>query len=84
MARSLGVRTWLWTIDTGDWRPGVEAAEIVAAGSAATSGDVILLHDGMEKPIDSRALDRSATIAALPELIENLLARGLSFCRVTD
>lgn len=84
LARTLGVRTWLWTIDTGDWRPGVEAAEIVAAASAATSGDVILLHDGMEKPIDSCALDRSATIAALPELIENLLARGLSFCRVTD
>jgi peptidoglycan/xylan/chitin deacetylase (PgdA/CDA1 family) len=77
VVRSLGLSTWLWTIDSEDWRPGVSAEEILATTMMAESGDVILLHDGLEGPINDRALDRSATVAALPKLIENLHTKGL-------
>lgn len=71
--------TWLWTVDPEDWRPGVTADQIVDVAGRATSTDVVLLHDWVEEPVTAEALDRSATVAALPGVIEAVRARGLSF-----
>ncbi|MEU9080542.1 polysaccharide deacetylase family protein [Kitasatospora sp. NPDC048538] len=65
-----GRTTVLWDVDSRDWsQPGPDRiAETVLA--AARPGSVVLLHDG--------AGDRSQTVAALPAIIEGLLARGLA------
>ncbi|HEY1606701.1 MAG TPA: glycosyltransferase [Allosphingosinicella sp.] len=69
-------------VDTEDWqRPGVQAilqngVSEVLAGNKDRSGNVILLHDG--------GGNRSQTVAALPQLIDILKARGYRFVRVSD
>jgi peptidoglycan/xylan/chitin deacetylase (PgdA/CDA1 family) len=82
VTRTAGMRTWLWTVDTEDYRPGIEAGEITERGAAVAGGGVILLHDGIELALAPEAEDRSATVAALPELIERIRARGLDLVRV--
>ncbi|HEU4414951.1 MAG TPA: glycosyltransferase [Candidatus Angelobacter sp.] len=78
-------------IDPNDWRKGETADAIVQAvmaqaGQAATKGcevrpplycgNIILLHDG--------GGDRSATIAALPQIIEGLRQRGFKIVSVEE
>lgn len=68
-------------VDPGDWRrPGV--AEIVnatlaqvARASAERSAQIVLLHDG--------GGERSQTIAALPQIIDGLRAKGFTFVPVS-
>ncbi|WP_456951103.1 polysaccharide deacetylase family protein [Geodermatophilus sp. SYSU D00698] len=79
MVRCQGLAPWLWTVDPQDWRPGVTAGDIAGIAGAAGSGDVVLLHDWVEKPTDVRALDRSATIRALPAVVRAVRTRGLEF-----
>ncbi len=58
----------LWTVDTSDYRkPGVSAI-VKSAVSGARPGAIILLHDA--------GGDRSETVAALPQIIKKLRARG--------
>ena len=78
MLRHLAVSTWLWTVDPTDWRPGATAQEIAAVAGRAESGDVVLLHAWVEQPLADEALDRSATIAALPVVVAAIRERGLS------
>ena len=73
------LRTWLWTVDPRDWRPGARAEEVESQASALRAGDVILLHDGIRQPVAPEALDRSATVAALPRIVAVGRARGLRF-----
>ena len=54
-------------------------AEVVAAAGAARSGDVVLLHDWVEQPWAPEALNRTATIRALPLLVRAVRERGLRF-----
>jgi cellulose synthase/poly-beta-1,6-N-acetylglucosamine synthase-like glycosyltransferase/peptidoglycan/xylan/chitin deacetylase (PgdA/CDA1 family) len=69
-------------VDTEDWqRPGVQtilnnAISEVMAGNADRSGNIILLHDG--------GGNRAQTVAALPQLIDTLKAKGYHFVRVSD
>ena len=79
-ARRMG--PWLWTVDPGDWRPGTRTAHVAAVGSSAGSGDVVLMHDWVEQPLAPEALDRSATIAALPEIVRSLRTAGLTLVRL--
>jgi peptidoglycan/xylan/chitin deacetylase (PgdA/CDA1 family) len=79
MVRRQGLATWLWTVDAEDWRPGRTTAGIIAAAGAARSGDVILLHDWVEQPWAPEALDRTATIDALPAIVRAVRERGLRF-----
>ena len=80
MAMSVcGLRAWLWTCDPGDWSPGASPAGIVAALGHLGAGDIVLLHDGLEGPLEPGAVDRSATLAALPMIIDHARARSLSF-----
>jgi peptidoglycan/xylan/chitin deacetylase (PgdA/CDA1 family) len=67
----------LWSIDTRDWAPSndrMKFAAIIrkrAAAGLAEEHPVILLHDG--------GGDREATVAALPEIINDYRAHGYRF-----
>jgi peptidoglycan-N-acetylglucosamine deacetylase len=64
----------LWTVDTEDYlRPGVEAI-VRRALEGAKPGAIIALHDG--------GGDRRQTIAAIPEIVRGLRARGYQLVTV--
>lgn len=67
-ARSLGMVDVLWSIDTDDWRGPPSTATIVARALAAGPGGIVLMHDG--------GGPRGNTLAALPQIISGLRARG--------
>jgi peptidoglycan-N-acetylglucosamine deacetylase len=74
-AGSLGMRTINWDVDPRDWSlPGTGAiySNIV---SHARNGSIILMHDG--------GGPRSETLAALPQIIDTLRARGFGFATVS-
>jgi peptidoglycan/xylan/chitin deacetylase (PgdA/CDA1 family) len=74
-AGGLGLRTITWDVDPRDWStPGTGAiySNIVAN---AGPGSIILMHDG--------GGPRSETLAALPQVIDTLRARGYGFETVT-
>lgn len=77
LLRCLRLDTWLWSVDPEDWRPGAHPREIAAAAARAQPGDVILLHDWVEQPEAPEALDRSATVAALPQIVATVRGKGL-------
>jgi peptidoglycan/xylan/chitin deacetylase (PgdA/CDA1 family) len=69
--RGLGERTVLWSVDPADWHPGVTADQLVwRVLAAARPGAIVLLHDG--------GGNRSATVAALPAIIDGLRRLGLT------
>lgn len=75
-ARSMGLITIQWDVDPRDWsRPGTGAiySNVV---STAQNGSIILQHDG--------GGDRSETLAALPQEIDTLRARGFGFVTIPD
>jgi len=70
-ARKFGDRTVLWSVDPADWQPGVTADQLVQRVlAAARPGAIVLLHDG--------GGNRSATVAALPAIIDGLRRLGLT------
>jgi len=69
-AHSQGERTILWSVDPGDWHHGATPGGITRKVLAAVRpGSIVLLHDG--------GGDRSATVAALPRIVEGIRRRGL-------
>ncbi|QMU76672.1 polysaccharide deacetylase family protein [Streptacidiphilus sp. PB12-B1b] len=69
-----GLTTVLWGQDTNDWsQPGAEAIRANAL-TGIGNGSVVLMHDA--------GGDRSQTVAALPGVIEALLADGYSLVTV--
>jgi peptidoglycan/xylan/chitin deacetylase (PgdA/CDA1 family) len=69
-----GMTTMSYSVDSKDWtRPGVGAI-VQAVVGAAFPGAVVGMHDG--------GGDRSETIAALPQIITQLRARGYGFVSV--
>jgi cellulose synthase/poly-beta-1,6-N-acetylglucosamine synthase-like glycosyltransferase/peptidoglycan/xylan/chitin deacetylase (PgdA/CDA1 family)/spore germination protein YaaH len=82
-AQKLGYLVVGVRIDPDDWELPVTADEIVARtlqraddNNPDTRGQVVLLHDS--------GGDRAATVAALPELIHKLRARGFRFVPVSE
>lgn len=71
-------RPTLWTVDPQDWHPDAQREGVTRVAGAASGGDVVLLHDWVEQSWDARALDRSATVAALPAVVAAVRARGLT------
>jgi peptidoglycan/xylan/chitin deacetylase (PgdA/CDA1 family) len=59
----------LWSVDTGDYQLPGASAIVQRALEGAHPGAIILMHDG--------GGDRSETIAALPQVIAGLRAKGL-------
>jgi peptidoglycan/xylan/chitin deacetylase (PgdA/CDA1 family) len=75
-AGSLGMRTVNWDVDPRDWSlPGSGAIYSNIVGHAQ-SGSIILMHDG--------GGPRSETLAALPQVIDTLRARGFGFATVSE
>ena len=71
LATSLGMQPVGWNVDPQDWsKPGVSQ---IVNGVVNQQGSnlIVLLHDG--------GGDRSHTVAALPQIIEKLKARGYKF-----
>jgi hypothetical protein len=62
----------LWAVDSGGWRD-LPVQEIVARVSAATSGDIVILH-----------VASTGDFEALAEILEGLLSRGLSSAAIGD
>lgn len=77
LSHVLGQKIVLWTISTRDWRYGTSAQAIVKrAVSQAKGGDIILFHDSGAL-VKNEGGDRSATVRALPLVIEGLRQKGL-------
>jgi peptidoglycan/xylan/chitin deacetylase (PgdA/CDA1 family) len=75
-AGSLGMRTITWDVDPRDWSlPGTGAIYSNIVGHAQP-GSIILMHDG--------GGPRSETLAALPQVIDTLRARGYRFATVSE
>jgi peptidoglycan-N-acetylglucosamine deacetylase len=75
-ARSMGFTTIQWNIDPRDWaRPGTGAI-VGNVLSNARNGAIVIQHDG--------GGDRSQTLAALPQEIGALRARGFQLVTVTE
>lgn len=77
VARAAGMRTWLWSVEPEDWRPGTTSDEIAERCNDVGAGDVIVLHDGLLEALAPEALDRSATLQALPAIVGSARAKGL-------
>jgi peptidoglycan-N-acetylglucosamine deacetylase len=82
MVRAEGLRPWLWSVDPEDWRPGATLEHIQAVAGGAVGADVVLLHDWVEQPWAPAALDRSATVSALPGIVAAVRGRGAAFDRL--
>ncbi len=77
LSHVLGQKIVLWTISTRDWRYGTSAQAIIKrAVSQAKGGDIILFHDSGAL-VKNEGGDRSATVRALPQVIEGLRQKGL-------
>lgn len=75
-AGSLGMRTINWDVDPRDWStPGTSAIYNTIVGTTQP-GSIILMHDG--------GGPRGETLAALPQIIDTLRARGYSFETVSQ
>ncbi len=75
-AGSLGMRTINWDVDPRDWSlPGTGSIYSTII-SHAQPGSIILMHDG--------GGPRSETLAALPQIIDTLRARGYDFETVSQ
>ena len=74
-AKSNGMTTINWDRDTMDWSlPG--SGHISSVGASATSGSIVLMHDG--------GGSRSQTVAALPSIISSLKGRGYKLVTVSE
>jgi peptidoglycan/xylan/chitin deacetylase (PgdA/CDA1 family) len=75
-AGGLGLRTIIWDVDPRDWSlPGQGEIESNILGNAQ-NGSIILMHDG--------GGPRDETLAALPNVIDGLRARGFEFATVSE
>jgi len=77
--RSIGLRPWLWTIDSHDWEPGASPGSIERRAAIGGPGDVLLFHDAIRRPVATSTLDRSATLEALPAIVARLRDAGVRF-----
>ncbi|HYX40211.1 MAG TPA: polysaccharide deacetylase family protein, partial [Pyrinomonadaceae bacterium] len=72
-ARELGLQTVQWTLAGFDWQRRTPEQIARAVLRDVRAGSIILLHDGDSE----NRCERSATVAALPHIIEGLKAKGL-------
>jgi peptidoglycan/xylan/chitin deacetylase (PgdA/CDA1 family) len=75
LAGEQGMRVVLWSVDPRDWAPGATSRGIVRnVLSHVHAGSIVLMHDGEG--------DRSATVKALPRIIDGIRKRGLRLVTV--
>ncbi|MGI8427566.1 MAG: polysaccharide deacetylase family protein [Actinomycetota bacterium] len=70
-AESLHLKTVIWSVDSLDWKKTGTEQIVDRVLSLVRPGSIILLHDG--------GGNRSQTVAALPQIISTLKARGYQF-----
>lgn len=68
MLRFSGYRTWLWNVDSYDWKPGASSDKVITNVAAAGPGDVVLFHDTKEH-----------TVAATRAIIAHFHESGVPF-----
>jgi peptidoglycan-N-acetylglucosamine deacetylase len=79
IAASLGERTVGWSLGVWDSaKPGVDKI-VERTVSGTRPGSILLLHDGDGYDIDG---DRTQTAAAVPRIVDELLARNFAFVTV--
>lgn len=72
LAKALGYKTIMWSIDTIDWRGDGYQTVINRVLKNPSNGDIILMHPTKD------------TLIALPTIIRELKRRGLTIGRVSD
>lgn len=72
-AKTMGMYTIQWDVDSLDWKELGVNAIIDRVGQKAHNGSIILFHN-----------DTKYTVAALPTVIENLKNKGYQFAKVSD
>lgn len=70
-----------WDVQPSDWKRQVAAAIVQRVVQAVRPGSIVLLHDGEDT---DQNVDRAATLAALPEIIEDLQGAGFRLVRVDE
>lgn len=76
-ADQAGQQVVLWNVDSRDWAHGATAQGVLRGTLAQVQpGSIILMHDGGGR--------RSATLEALPELIDTLKGQGYEFVKVSQ
>lgn len=74
LANRLGMAAIKWTADSVDWKKDVSKTELInRILNGADSGGILLFHN-----------DTQYTVAALPEILEQLTSRGFQFVPVSD
>ncbi len=79
-ARSLGLQTVQWTVAGFDWKTSNPEQITRDVLRQARAGSIILLHDGDSE----NRRDRSATVAALPLIVQGLKEKGLQITPVSQ
>jgi peptidoglycan/xylan/chitin deacetylase (PgdA/CDA1 family) len=69
---SLGYVVAMWSLDSGDWETR-DADEVAARSLTATSGEIVLLHEG-----------QAWTLAALPRIVRGLRDAGYELVTMAD
>lgn len=76
-AKQNGYTVVMWSVQPNDWKPGATPDQIAQSVlEQAAPGRVVLLHDG--------GGDRSATVQALPKILEGLQSQGYRFVTVSE
>ncbi len=89
VARELNQRVVMWTLIPGDWRatssewlvPRMKQISTRAANAAATTGDILCLHDGSHRQLNA---DRLPTLAALEHWLPRWRDLGLEFVTIDE
>lgn len=67
IAKGLGYdQVVLWSVDTGDWKPGAKRKSIIRAATGRAPGSIILMHCA-----------QGATARALPQIVRHYQRRGI-------
>ncbi|HHU62294.1 MAG TPA: polysaccharide deacetylase family protein [Natronincola sp.] len=84
LAKLLGQEIVLWSISTRDWRYGVTANYITRfVDTKVQGGDIILFHDSGAL-LRSEGGDRTATVQALPDVINIIRSKGLEIVALEE
>ena len=75
------MRTVNWDVIPGDWKRPAPEEIVRRVLESVEPGSIVLLHDGDDT---NQGSDRSATLAALPGIIEGLRAKGYRLVRLDE
>lgn len=63
----------MWRLDLGDWRDDISAFDVINIGRRIRGGDIVVTHGGLPK-----------TAQAMPQVLDELAARGLKQVTLTE